>query len=168
MYLGVTLTQDLSWSQHVATIVSKAHQQFCFIRHNLHGSPYKCQETTFIALTRSQLEYCSSIWDPIFNKDSDSIEKVQRKAACWARDQYGSISVTQLLKDLKWRPLADRRRDHWIILLYRILHGSVNIPPPTLENQKELLVMFPTQTNSNVPGPCGSYHRSGIPLYSRQ
>ena len=129
VYLGVTLTHDLSWSQHVATIVSKAHQRLGFIRRNLRGSPYKCRETAFIALTRSQLEYCSSIWDPILNKDSDSIEKVQRKAARWARGQYGSISVTQLLKDLKWRPLADRRRDHRIILLYKILHGSVNIPP---------------------------------------
>ena len=172
-----TLTHDLSWSQHVATIVSKAHQRLGFIRRNLRGSPYKCRETAFIALTRSQLEYCSSIWDPILNKDSDSIEKVQRKAARWARGQYGSVSVTQLLKDLKWRPLADRQRDHRIILSYKILHGSVNIPPPpppppprpwTLENQKELLEVFPTQTNLNVPGPRWSHHRSGIPLYSGQ
>ena len=95
MYLGVTLTHDLSWSQHVATIVSKAHQRLGLIWHNLRGSPYKCQETAFIALTRSQLEYCSSIWDPILNKDSDSIEKVQstmnfqwkkrfREMALWA------------------------------------------------------------------------------------
>ena len=136
VYLGVTLTHDLSWSQHVATTVSKAHQRLGFIRRNLRGSPYKCRETAFIALTRSQLEYCSSIWDPILNKDSDSIEKVQRKAARWARGQYGSISVTQLLKDLKWRPLADRRRDHRIILLYKILHGSVNIPPETVDIRK--------------------------------
>ena len=42
------------------------------------------------------------------------------------------------------------------------------VRPWTLENQKELLEVFPTQKNSNVPGPCGSHHRSGIPLYSRQ
>ena len=111
IYLGITLTHDLSWSQHVATIVSKAHL-LGFIRRNLRGSPYKCRETAFIAQTKSQLEYCSSIWDPILNKDSDSIEKVQRKAASWGHGQYGSVSVTQLLKDLKWRPLANRRRDH--------------------------------------------------------
>ena len=176
MYLVVTLTHDLSWSQHVATIISKAHQRLGFIRHNLRGSPYKCRETAFIALTRSQLEYCFSIWDPILNKDSDSIEKVQRKAARWARGMYGSVSVTQLLKDLKWRPLADLRCDHRIILSYKILHGSVNTRPPpprpwTSENQKELLELlevFPTQTNLNVPGPRGSHHRSGIPLYSGQ
>ena len=89
---------DIPWTmKYVATIVSKAHQRLGFIRRNLRGSTYKCRETAFIALTRSQLEYCSSISDPILNKDSDSIEKVQRKAARWARGQYGSISVTQLL-----------------------------------------------------------------------
>ena len=40
MYLGVTLTLDLSWSQHVATIVNKAHQRLGFIRRNLRGSPF--------------------------------------------------------------------------------------------------------------------------------
>ena len=38
----------------------------------------------------------------------------------------------------------------------------------TLENQKELLEVFPTQTNSNGPGPRGSHLRFGIPLYSGQ
>ena len=40
-------------------------------------------------------------------------------------------SITQFLKDLKWRPLADRRRDHRIILLHKILHGSINTPHHT-------------------------------------
>ena len=31
----------------------------------IRGSPYKRRETAYITLTRSQLEYCSSIWDPI-------------------------------------------------------------------------------------------------------
>ena len=39
-------------------------------------------------------------------------------------------SVTQLLKGLKWRPLADRRRYHRIIvLLFKLIHGLVNISP---------------------------------------
>ena len=89
---------------------------------------YKCRETAYITLTRSQLEYCSSIWDPIIIHDTDAIEKLQRKAARWARGQYGPTSIIQLLKDVKWRPFADWRRDHCIVLLYKILHGLVNIP----------------------------------------
>ena len=121
MYLGVTLIHDLSWSQHVATIVSKAHQRLGFIRRNLRGSPYKCRETAFIALTRSQLEYCSSKY---LGPHSQQGLWLHRKGT-----EEGRSLGAWLLKDLKWRPLADRRRDHRIILLYKILQGSVNIHP---------------------------------------
>ena len=103
MYLGVTLTHYSSWSLHVATIASKAHQKLGFARRNLRGSPYKCRETAYTTLTRPQLEYCSSIWDPILIYDSDSIDKLQRKAARWAWGQYGPASVTQLLNTLTHR-----------------------------------------------------------------
>ena len=105
MYLDVTLTHDLSWSQHIATMVSKAHQPLGFIQRNLRGSSYECRETAYIILTRAQLEYFTSIWDPILTHDSDPIEKLQRKTTQWAHGQFGPTSVTQLLKDVT--------RRHW-------------------------------------------------------
>jgi hypothetical protein len=33
-----------------------------------------------------------------------------------------------MLQDLKWQPLADRRRDQQLILLYKIINGLVAIP----------------------------------------
>ena len=111
-YLGVLFTNDMSWSPHISSIVSKAHQRLGFIRRNLRGSPFKCREIAYTSLVRFQLEYFSVIWDPTLKKDANNIERVQRIAARWARDQYGIISVTQLLKDLTWAPLADRRWHH--------------------------------------------------------
>ena len=132
-YLGITLTSDLNWSQHVASTASKAHQRLGFLKRNLRGAPYKCRETAYVTLIRSQMEYCSSIWDPTLNKDSDSLEKIQRKAARWATGQYGSCSVTQLLRDLKWEPLADRRRHQRLTLLFKIIYGKVNIDPSSVD-----------------------------------
>ena len=34
-YLGVPLSNDMSWSPHISSIVHKAHQRLEFIRHNL-------------------------------------------------------------------------------------------------------------------------------------
>ena len=139
-YLGITITSDLGWSQHVASTASKAHQRLGFLKRNLRGAPYKCRETAYITLIRSQMEYCSSVWDPKFKKDSDSLERIQRKAARWSRciPPYGEYKVTSLLKDLKWEPLAGRRRTQRLTLLYKILNDKVRIKPDTIDIHQNL------------------------------
>ena len=72
------------------------------------------------------------------------------------------IWILRLTKQTCWRDFGKT-----VILLYYTDQLTSPPRPWTLENQKELEV-FPTQTNLNVPGPRGSHHRSGIPLYSGQ
>ena len=44
--------------------------------------------------------------------DINKVEAVQRRATRWAtRDYRYTSSVTAILKDLKWRPLDQRRID---------------------------------------------------------
>ena len=44
-YLGVTLSSDLEWSKHIATIINKANSKLSFLRHNLKGCPEKLKQT---------------------------------------------------------------------------------------------------------------------------
>ena len=132
-YLGVTITNNLSWSPHISSIVSKAHQRLGFIRRNLRGSPYKCREVAYKSLVRSQLEYSATIWDPTLKKDAYSLERVQNMSARWARGQYGVVSVTQLLRELHWASLADRRRHSRLTLIFKILNGLAAVPPADID-----------------------------------
>ena len=63
-YLGVTLSNELSWSPHISNTVSKAHSSLGFLRRNLRDCPEKLKETAYISLVRSVLEYAATIWDP--------------------------------------------------------------------------------------------------------
>jgi len=38
-YLGVILSQDMTWNPHISYITSKANQKLGFIKRNLKGSP---------------------------------------------------------------------------------------------------------------------------------
>ena len=40
-YLGVTLSNDLEWSKHIATMKNKANSKLSFLRRNLRGFPEK-------------------------------------------------------------------------------------------------------------------------------
>ncbi len=82
-------------------------------------------------MVRSILEYASAVWDPHLQKDIGLIERVQRKAARFVKNDYRVYlenedeynSVTDMIKDLGWKDLAR------LTLLYKIIHNHVNIEP---------------------------------------
>ena len=123
----------MSWSPHISSVANRAHQRLGFIRRTLRGCPYRYREIAYQSLVRSQMEYASAIWDTTIQKDSDSLERVQRKAARWARGQYGTVSVTGLLKELGWDELALRRRNQRLVLFYKILGKEIAIPPDSVD-----------------------------------
>ena len=132
-YLGVTLSDNLQWSPHISSVVSKAHQRLGFLRRNLRGCPLRYKSIAYQALVRSNLEYCAPIWDPTKKSDIYNLERIQRRSARWATNTYGeefgTISVTGILKNLGWEELSDRRRKQRLMLLYNIVHSLLAVPP---------------------------------------
>ena len=58
---------------------------------------------------------------------------VQHRAARWARGAHGIVSITELLKQLKWQTLADRREVSRLNLFYKILNNDIDIPPECVD-----------------------------------
>ena len=129
-YLGLIIRDDLQWSSHINKMCAKASQSLGFIRRNLRHCNASFKETAYISLVRSVLEYSSTVWDPHYKDDIKQIEMVQRRAARFVKNDYGSrSSVTQMMSDLNWKSLQDRRRDSRLVLLYKIINELVAIPP---------------------------------------
>ena len=59
-YLGVTISNDLSWANHISNITAKANRTIGFLRRNIHACPKEVKET----LVRPSIEYASAVWDP--------------------------------------------------------------------------------------------------------
>jgi len=75
------------------------------------------------------MEYASVVWDPHFAKDKDSLERIQRRAACWITSTYDQkTSVTTLLQQLKLEPLEERRHVNRLPFMYKILNEHVAVP----------------------------------------
>ena len=62
-YLGVHLSNDLRWKEHVKNISSKANKTLGFLKRNLRHCPSKTKETAYRTLIRPTIEYCSTVWD---------------------------------------------------------------------------------------------------------
>ena len=137
-YLGLTFSKDLQWSPHINKICSKANSTLGFIRRNLRKCNEAFKETAYIALVRSVLEYSCTVWDPHLDKDINQLERIQRNAARFIKNDYSRhSSVTSLMKALKWQPLHTRRKEKRLILMFKIINNLVAIPPDNLQfNQR--------------------------------
>ena len=69
-YLGVTLSNDLEGSKHIAIMTNKANSKLSFLRRNLKGCPKKLKQTAYFSLVRSFMEYDATVWDPYQNYNS--------------------------------------------------------------------------------------------------
>jgi len=74
---------------------------------------------------RPTLEYASSAWDPHTRKNIDKLEQVQRYAATSKFSR--SASVTNILQDLKWPSLQQRRQQSRLTMMYKISNQLVDI-----------------------------------------
>lgn len=127
-YLGVTLTDDMTWNKHIDRISSSANSKLGFLRRNLKVRDPRLRETAYKAIVRPCLEYCPTVWDPHTQQGSKRLEMVQRRAARWVTGRFhNTSSVTDMLAQLGWRSLALRRTDFRLVMLYKIVTGVVDV-----------------------------------------
>ena len=88
-YLGVTLTNNMSWKSHIQKIASKANKCRLFLQRNLPKCSAETKLRCYTTYVRPILEYAASVWDPVDNKLlTDILEKVQRKAVRWISNDW--------------------------------------------------------------------------------
>jgi len=80
-YLGVTITSNLSWSEHIINITNKANSTRAFLQRNLNRCQQSVKSACYITYVRPILEYASTVWPPHQVGDINRIEMVQRLAA---------------------------------------------------------------------------------------
>ena len=125
-YLGVYLSDDLRWNEHVNNMSNKANKTLGFLKRNLRHCPPKTKETAYKALVRPTLEYCSTVWDPYTAKNTNIVEMVQRRAARWVLNRFNRKDcVTAMLSTLKWKTLERRRTIARLSMLYKMRNRLV-------------------------------------------
>ena len=101
-YLGITISDDLDWGQHISEISAKATKTLGFLRRNLAFALRHTKEVAYKTLVRPKLEYAAPIWHPYRETEIGQVEKVQRTAARWTcRRWRNTSSVGDMLDDLE-------------------------------------------------------------------
>ena len=63
-YLGITISDNMDWGQHISEIPFKATKTLVFLRRNLAFVPRSTKEVAYKTLVWPKLEYAAPIWSP--------------------------------------------------------------------------------------------------------
>ena len=127
-YRGVELQANMSWNKHINQTVRKANSTLGFLRRNLKVSNEQTKTAAYFSMVRPVLEYCSTVWSPHTKSYTHKVEMVQRRAARYVTNRYrNTSSVTNMLDHLDWESLESRRTKHQLAMLFKIIHGLVDI-----------------------------------------
>ena len=122
-YLGIHITNTLTWNSHIDKISNDANRMLGVVKRNLARCDPPVKRIAYLALVRPKLEYASTVWDPHQSNLIHKLEMVQRRAARYIKNDYHrTSSITAMLQDLQLTPLELRRRHFPLTMLYKALH----------------------------------------------
>ena len=104
-YLGITISNDLSWHRHICDIAKKANSILHLISRNLRSCPRAARIIAYTTLVRPKIEYSSAVWSPHIKEDVNLLRRVNRRAARLVLNKYWrqhDVTPTALLN----RPIS--------------------------------------------------------------
>ena len=108
--LGVVITKDLCWGNHVSMTVNKANKVLGSIKRSVGTANINVFSMLYKSLVRPILEYASPVWCPYLAKDIHALESVQRRASRLALNQRkGDMPYKDRCQLLNWPILSNRR-----------------------------------------------------------
>ena len=128
-YLGVTITSNLSWSEHINKTTNKANSTRAFLQRNLKQCQASVKSACYTTYIRPMLEYASTVWSPHLVGDTNRIEMVQRHSTRFVHNNFNrTASVTTMLNQLNWCTLELRRNQAKLNMFYKIINNLISVP----------------------------------------
>ena len=120
--LGVVISFDLMWNNHISKIVAKASIDLYHISHSVNSNNICILLKTYTTYVRPKLEYNTSIWSPYLNKNIAKIESIQKQFTRYIciRCNVPFSSYHDHLYKLNIKSLEYRRVEFDMILTYKI------------------------------------------------
>ena len=123
-YLGVMLSTNFTWIDHIEYISSKINKNLGLLRRIKHLLPHQARLLFYNSLVLPIFDYVDLVWG---DKDNlvlmGELQVLQNKAAKIILDRPLYSSPTDALSALKWLDLHRRRNFHRCILIWKCVNG---------------------------------------------
>ncbi len=117
-HLGLILKPNLSWGEHISSIIAKANKRLFILKHYKYKLSRYALATGYMNFIRPIIEYGDVLYDSCTLEQSNLIEKLQHEAARTVTGAKFRSSPDMLYKELGWVPLKNRRKMHKLSKIY--------------------------------------------------
>ena len=166
-HLGIFLSSDCTWHDHLEYIKSKAWTRINVMRKLKFKLDRQSLQIIYFTFIRPILEYADAVWNNCTQYEVNDIEKIQIEAVRIVTGATKLVSINSLTNETGWESLSNRRKKHRRLLFYKMQHNispnylSSLVPPSVgnttnyqLRNSTDLLTVH---TNSQL------YYNSFLP-----
>ena len=123
--LGVIVSSNLSWSNHIGRICDVARQMGAWVCSVFYTRDQLTMLTLYKSLVRCHLEYCSPLWNPSKIGEIQQLESVQRSFTRRIAGM-GDLGYWDRLKALSLMSLQRRRERYILIHMWKIRCGATS------------------------------------------
>ena len=123
-HLGLIISEDLSWKDHIDSITSNANKKLNILAHLKHILDRKTLRIMYESFIRPSLEYGSIIYCNETDLEKDSLEKVQRRAARIISGGTVCTSLRLLYEELAMETLDTRQERQILLMFHKIIHDN--------------------------------------------
>ena len=108
-YLGVLISSDLSWSEHIQGVCNKARKILGLLyRRYCQHSDSSILRQLYLSLVRPHLDYAAQVWDPHLQQDISALESIQKFGLKLCSKQWDT-GYNELLDIFRLPSLKNRR-----------------------------------------------------------
>jgi len=131
--LGVMISADLKWRNHVIYCANKANKVLGMLLRTFEYRDLDLIKSLYTTFVRPHLEFAVSVWSPHMQGDIDILEKVQRRATKLV-PSLRKLDYEDRLKAMGLTKLELRRERGDMIQFYKLIHGIDDVNWPAVPN----------------------------------
>ena len=119
--LGVHINHTLTWDKHVSETLSKGYGILAVLRKLKNMAPFHLRKQLAESLVLSKIDYCDIVYNPITQKQTKKLQKLQCATASFVTGNYAK---EETIVKLGWLPVLERREFSHIKATFRALHSK--------------------------------------------
>lgn len=119
--LGVIISEDLTWNDHINSVLSTTNKIFFFLNNKCFNLPFHIRKTLVTSLLFPHFDYCCLVYASLTKYLDNKIAHSFRRAVRFVYRLHKCTDTDQFFKKLKWLPPDSRRKYFLGTQIYNIL-----------------------------------------------